>query len=173
MLALLKLSCRSKMKSLERLSWKVIFVCLMTCFCTWTMYPSTAMSKQTSQGGAKLNIVSVKIGTTTVKAHHANTTASRIEGLLGWNSISYDQGMLLDFGREGEYAIHMQGMKFPIDAVWIDSTKTIRFIYENIQPNSGVTYPSLFKCLYCLELKAGFCKKFNVKVGQKVALGVE
>ena len=74
--------------------------------------------------------------------------------------------------RKGEYAIHMQGMKFPIEAVWIDGTKTIRLIYQNIQPNSGVTYPSLFRRMYCLELKAGFCKKYNVKIGSKVVFGL-
>ena len=168
-----RMSCISKMKPLAGLFLKVIFGCLIICFSLGGLYPLKATAEQSSQGGSKLNIIPIKIGTTTVKAHNANTISSRIEGLLGWDSITYEQGMLLDFDREGEYAIHMQGMKFPIDAVWIDGAKTVRLIYQNIQPNSGVTYPSLFKSLYCLELKAGFCKKFSVHVGQKVVFGPE
>lgn len=166
-------SCGSKMNSLTELSRKVVLGCLIICFFHGGLYSPEATSGQTSRSGSKLNIIPLKIGTTTVKAHHANTIASRIEGLLEWDSITYEQGMLLNFDREDEYAIHMQEMKFPIDAVWIDGTKTIRLIYQNIQPNSGVTYPSLFKSLYCLELKAGFCKKFHVNVGDKVVFGSE
>lgn len=98
----------------------------------------------------------------------ANTPESRIQGLLGWNSIDEEQGMLLDFLLDTTSAIHMQGMKFPIDAIWVDSKGEIKLIYEEIQPNSGLVYPSMVPCRYCLEVKAGFCRKFGVNTGQKI-----
>ena len=173
MQALHQMSRSSNTQPQAELFWKVVFGCLLICLSMTGQDLLEAAPEQEMQGGSKLNVIPIQIGATTIKAHHANTIASRIEGLLGWDTITYEQGMLLDFDREGEYAIHMQGMKFPIDAVWIDRAKTIRLIYQNIQPNSGVTYPSLFKSIYCLGLKAGFCKKFNVEVGQKVVMSSE
>ena len=118
-----------------------------------------------------LRSMRVTLGNQTIVAKVADSDSSRIEGLLGWTNITDETGMLLDFIFEGNYAIHMQGMKFPIDAVWIDSKGAIRLIYDDIQPNSGQVYPSMFPCRYCLEIKAGFCKKFGVKIGQKVSFG--
>jgi uncharacterized membrane protein (UPF0127 family) len=119
----------------------------------------------------KLSTMPVTLGAKTVTAVVANDDRSRREGLLTWDSITEDQGMLLDFVLPAEYAIHMQGMKFPIDAVWIDVNGVIKLIYEDIRPNSRQIYYSLFPCRYCLELKAGFCKKYGVKIGQTVVFG--
>ncbi len=115
--------------------------------------------------------ISITLGNQTIRAVVADADASRREGLLGWSQITEDRGMLLDFAMEGQYAIHMQGMKFPIDAVWIDGKGIIKLVYEDITPNSGLIYPSLFPCRYCLEIKSGFCKKYGIKIGQTVQFG--
>jgi uncharacterized protein len=115
--------------------------------------------------------ISVTLGNQTILAVVAETDASRTKGLLGWSQITEEKGMLLDFAMEGQYAIHMQGMNFPIDAVWIDAKGLIKLIYDNIAPNSGLIYPSMFPCRYCLEIKSGFCKKYGIKIGQTVQFG--
>jgi uncharacterized protein len=131
-----------------------------------------AGSAQSAKAGrTQLSTMPVTLGSKTVTASVANEDWSRIEGLLNWDTITDGQGMLLDFVIPSRYAIHMQGMKFPIDAAWIDENGAIKLIYENIQPNSGRIYPSLFPCRYCLELKAGFCKKYGVAIGQTVVFG--
>ncbi len=113
----------------------------------------------------------ITLGKKTIRAVVANTDPLRIKGLLGWERIDDTTGMLLDFEKEGQYAIHMQGMKFPIDAVWIDRNSVIRMIYAKIKPNSGRVYPSVFPARYCLELNAGFCGRYEVKTGQRVLFG--
>ncbi|MGO9121348.1 MAG: DUF192 domain-containing protein [Desulfomonilaceae bacterium] len=118
-----------------------------------------------------LRSLAMTLGNKTILTKVADNDSSRIQGLLGWTNINDETGMLLDFIFEGNYAIHMQGMKFPIDAIWIDSKGAIRLIYDDIEPNSGQVYPSMFPCRYCLEVKAGFCKKFGVKIGQNVSFG--
>ncbi len=118
-----------------------------------------------------LRSLPITLGSKTILAKVADNDSARIQGLLGWTTINEETGMLLEFPLESNYAIHMQGMKFPIDAIWIDSKGVIRLIYEDIQPNSGQVYPSMFPCRYCLEVKAGFCKKFGVKIGQNVSFG--
>ena len=134
----------------------------------WIVFlnPAMASSAQDSQGDSKM--VSVTVGAKTIRAVVADTESTRIRGLLGWNRITDDTGMLLDFMLEGNYAIHMQGMKFPIDAIWLDSKGVVQWRYEDIQPNAGQIFPSMFPSRYCLEVAAGFCKKFGVKAGDKV-----
>jgi len=118
--------------------------------------------------GPRLKTVSISLNRVTMRAAVADSDPSRRQGLLGWDTITDDLGMLLDFVAPGQYAIHMQGMKFPIDAIWIDPKGDIQVIYEEIPPNSGQIYPSMFPCRYCLEVKAGFCKRNRIKMGQKV-----
>ncbi len=127
-----------------------------------------AMLSAQEAGGAKMQKVPVIVGGKTIRAVLANTNQSRIQGLLGWNSIDEETGMLLDFIVDVDSAIHMQGMKFPIDAIWVDSKGEIRLIYQDIQPDKGLAYPSMVPCRYCLEVKAGFCKKYGVQIGQKI-----
>jgi uncharacterized membrane protein (UPF0127 family) len=122
------------------------------------------------RGGNEVTIP-ITLGGKTIQAVLADEDKSRGRGLLGWENITDEQGMLLDFLREGNYAIHMETMKFAIDAIWIDGTGTIRLIYPEIMPNTGLTYPAMFPCRYCLEVKAGFCKKYGVKIGQQVKFG--
>jgi uncharacterized protein len=118
--------------------------------------------------GEKMQTIPVVVGSKTIRAVLANSPQSRIQGLLGWNSIDEETGMLLDFIVDIDSAVHMEGMKFPIDAIWIDSKGEIKLIYNAIQPNKGIIYPTIVPCRYCLEVKAGFCKKYGIQVGQKI-----
>jgi len=113
----------------------------------------------------------ITVGDKTIQAVVADTHPTRVQGLLGWDAITDEDGMLLDFIVQGPYAIHMRGMKFAIDSIWIDSDGVIKLTYESIPPNTPDIYPSMFPCRYCLEVKAGFCKKYGVKAGQKVRFG--
>jgi hypothetical protein len=124
---------------------------------------------QLAQTSGEQKTVSVTIGKKTLRAVIADRDKTRTEGLLGWNTITDQEGMLLDFSAPGQYAIHMEGMKFPIDAVWIDSKGVIKLIYEKIQPNSGRVYPSIYSSRYCLEVKAGFCGRYGVQEGQTIS----
>ena len=137
------------------------------------MEGSPAQSDSAGGRGEKGRLPQIRISLAgrTIVADVANDDRTRRQGLLGWQSITDERGMLLDFGLEREYAIHMQGMKFPIDALWIDAAGNIKLIYHDIQPNSGLVYPSLLPCTYCLEIKAGFCKRFGVKMGRRIRFG--
>jgi hypothetical protein len=115
-----------------------------------------------------MKTVSIQLNLVTIRAVVADSDPTRIKGLLGWDKITDELGMLLDFVAPRQYAIHMQGMKFPIDAIWIDAAGNIQVVYEDIPPNSGQIYPSMFPCRYCLEVNAGFCKRNQIKMGQKV-----
>ncbi len=126
------------------------------------------MRESTAHNQLDAKRMSLTLGEKTIRAVVADQEKTLLEGLLGWDRITDEEGMLLDFGRSGQYAIHMQGMKFPIDALWIDASGVVKLIYERIQPNSGRIYPSVYSCRYCLEIQAGFCKRYGVKEGDKI-----
>jgi uncharacterized protein len=133
--------------------------------------PPADMSPYAGPSG-KARIVPVSLGKHTVKAVVADTRAGNMKGFLGWESVSDDEGMLLDFGIEGSYSIHMQGMNFPIDAIWADNRAVVNAVYHDIKPNSGLIYPALSPSRYCLEIKAGAAKKAGIKVGDKLEFGI-
>lgn len=144
----------------------------LICFPTVVFSEGKTPASETAVKAMSKATVPITIGAKTIRADVADTEYLLRTGLLGRETISDDEGMLLFFPLPGEYAIHMQGMKFPIDALWIDDKDEIKLIYDSIPPNSGVTYPSLFRCKYCLEVKAGFCKRFGIKAGQTVKFGL-
>ena len=150
---------------------RILVFVLLICIGGPASYSIAAETLPPQSPSQNLRSLSITLGSKTILAKVADNDSSRTQGLLGWSSINEETGMLLEFPFEADYAVHMQGMKFPIDAIWMDSKGVIRLIYEDIQPNSGQVYPSMFPCRYCLEVKAGFCKKFGVKIGQNVSFG--
>lgn len=103
-----------------------------------------------------------------IVAEIADTDQLRVKGLLGKKELKENQAMLLDFIRPGYYAIHMNGMAFPIDAIWMDETGKILNIYENIQPNSPQVFPSAEKARYCLEGPVGSVKRLGAVIGARL-----
>ena len=145
---------------------------LLVLTAAWPMFRFIDKAEGQTSPNSELQTIPITLGNRTIHAVVADTDESRIRGLLGWERITEGLGMLVDFETQAKYAIHMQGMKFPIDAVWIDRKGEIKLIYQSIVPNSGLIYPSMFPARYCLEIKAGFCKKYGIKTGQSVQFGV-
>lgn len=125
-----------------------------------------------ADSGGKIRIAPVTVGNLKIRAVAAHTEKGLRKGFLGWERVSDDEGMLLDFVIESSYSIHMQGMKFPIDAIWADKLGVVNAVYHDIKPNSGVNYPSLSPSRFCLELKAGSAKKSGLRVGDKLEIGI-
>jgi hypothetical protein len=113
---------------------------------------------------------SVKIGNATVNAEVADTFARQIRGLMFRKSLDENDGMLFTFSSEGYQGIWMMNMSFPIDIIWINSTKGVVSIQKNAQPctlTSCPTYKPSGPAMFVLEVNAGFCGKHNIKVGSK------
>lgn len=82
----------------------------------------------------------------------------RLKGLLGRKEIVEGEGIIL-------YpcsSIHCYGMKFSIDAFFLDKNRRIIYIYENMKPN---TYKAIKGSKYVVELKAGIALQYGIKVG--------
>jgi uncharacterized membrane protein (UPF0127 family) len=105
----------------------------------------------------------------------ASDSKAKAKGLAGRPCIPADQGMLFDFGKEGQYAFWMKGMNFPIDIVWISSNHRIAAIEPNILPSTYHSANPYFEndpqhpARYVLEIKANQAAQMNLDLGQPVS----
>lgn len=104
-----------------------------------------------------------------IKTRTTNTNFELVKGLM----FKRRGRLLLDFGKECKPGIWMLFMKFPLDLIFLDSSGKIVDIIENVKPFSlnpktwKIYYPRK-NCRYCLEVEAGFVKKFKIEVGKKI-----
>jgi len=78
--------------------------------------------------------------------------------------------MLFVFDRPGPYGIWMKDMRFPIDILWLDSSKQVVSIKRRAEPSS---YPDIFTpeadAEYVLEISAGFAGEHDLKIGNQIS----
>ena len=96
------------------------------------------------------------------------------KGLSERGSLPANQGMLFVFPTKGDYPFWMQGMKFPLDIIFINDNKIVT-IHEEIPaplyPNENLqVYRSKTPADKVLELNAGSVNKFKMKVGDEVII---
>lgn len=74
---------------------------------------------------------------------------SRLKGLLGRSHLDPDEGLLLFPCK----AVHMWGMRFPLDVAFLDASGCVIATYQNLKPGQRTKLHRLAQ--YALELPAG------------------
>ncbi len=97
----------------------------------------------------------------------ANTFFSRLKGLLGSPPLQLGEGLLL----VGEKSIHTFLMAFPIDVVYISSSKTVIRLDHALVPNRIGKYVSA--SAYILELPAGMIDRTDTTIGDQLTFSIE
>lgn len=114
----------------------------------------------------------VKIKNITLIADIAKTPDQQSKGLSIKNFLNENEGMLFPFKSPGKYSFWMNGMKFPIDIIWINTNNTIVHIEKNLSPCLMFficpSYTPDKDSLYVLEVAANFTNKYDVSIGTKV-----
>lgn len=93
----------------------------------------------------------------------ADTFWSRLRGLLGRRELHADESLLLSPAS----SIHMFFMRFPIDAVFLDSDLTVLATREALRP---WRLASCRGARSVLELPAGACKRLSIRPGDRLEL---
>ena len=99
--------------------------------------------------------------------HHAavaRTPWSRIKGLLGRTGLQDDEALILPHCR----SIHMLGMRFPIDAVFVDRTWRVVALRKRLMP--GRIVPPVWKAWAVVEAAAGTIERAGLLVGDQLQL---
>ena len=91
----------------------------------------------------------------------ATSFFKRLKGLLGTDSLDEDAGLFLSPCK----SIHMFGMKYAIDAVFLDKELKVAELVERLEP--GAVSGHYGDAHSCLELKAGMIEKLKISVGNQ------
>ena len=94
----------------------------------------------------------------------ARSFLQRFVGLLAHRRLAQDQGMLLMPGG----SIHTLGMRFPIDAVFLDAQFQILRIAARLHPHRVATAPRGTR--FVLEVAAGRADACSLQCGQQLVL---
>ena len=94
----------------------------------------------------------------------ANTFMGRLKGLLGTNHLPSDTGLLL----EPCNRIHTWGMKYAIDALFLDQDNQVVHLVVDLAPNKWGAGCS--QAVKVLELQAGQVKTRGIEVGDVINL---
>jgi len=101
----------------------------------------------------------------------AATSQQHSRGLMYRTELEPNEGMLFQFSREGFYSFWMKNMRIPIDIIWINKSKRIVFIKENVKPCVQNSCPRIMpqeKAFYVLEVQAGTVKRTGLTIGDSV-----
>ncbi len=102
-----------------------------------------------------------------VTAELAVNEEDRARGLMFRQTLNTDEGMLFVFQKDEYNSFWMKNTLIPLDMVWLDSSRRVIFIAENVPPCKAEPCPSYGPDLpsrYVLELKAGKAREIGLKV---------
>lgn len=112
-----------------------------------------------------------RVGTICYDLEKADTNESRIRGLSGREVLAENAGMLFVFDSDGEQCMWMKDTLISLDMIWLDSSKRVIKIEENITPD---TFPTAFcppsPARYVIELNQGEIKKNRILAGDTIDL---
>lgn len=108
-----------------------------------------------------------------IKVEIANTPESRMKGLSGREKLGKDEGMFFIMDDKRYHTFWMDGMKFPIDVIWIADNKVVDLTKNAPIPIEGENIP-VFKPAVevdkVLEVNAGYIDANNIQLGDEVGI---
>lgn len=99
----------------------------------------------------------------------ATNDQERAQGLMYRKSMLDTQGMLFIFPHAEEQSFWMKDTYISLDIVYLDEKKEIVSVQKYTTPLSEESLPSFKKAQYVLEVNAGFCDKYHIAYGDKIA----
>jgi uncharacterized membrane protein (UPF0127 family) len=113
----------------------------------------------------------VQFNAVRVQAEVAATPSARSQGLSGRESLASDAGMLFVFEQPGPHAFWMQGMRFPIDIIWINHGQVVDVALNVPVPDGQppLYTPNQF-ATQVLEVNAGWVAAHHITIGSSVTI---
>ena len=105
----------------------------------------------------------------TIDIEIADTESERTIGLMHRRSMPDTQGMLFIFDEEEQRSFWMRNTLIGLDIIYIRANGEIESIAKYTVPMSERSVPSKGPATYVLEVIEGFCDRYGVKEGDKVA----
>lgn len=124
-------------------------------------------------GAERLHIIKILRGInqiTEVRAEVANTPMERSRGLMFREELSEGRGMWFIFDTDVSGPFTMQNTYIALDMIFVDNNLEIVSISKNAAPLSKKLIYSKKPYRYVLEVPAGFTKKYDIKLKDKVRM---
>ncbi len=106
----------------------------------------------------------ITINNKTIEAEVCNSLLSKAKGLM-FSFSSKPRPLLFIFSKEEIYSLHMLFVFFPIDVLFLDSSKRIVELKNNFLPFTF--YKPKNKARYIIELPKGSITKYHLNQGMK------
>lgn len=108
-----------------------------------------------------------------VRVELATDDVLRAQGLMYRDHLRPGTGMLFMFNRDEEHAFWMRNTRIPLDMIWIDSSRRVIGIRENVPPCIVQNCPSYspgegILSRYVLEVAGGVAREHGLKVGDQL-----
>ncbi|MCK4664533.1 MAG: DUF192 domain-containing protein [Bacteroidales bacterium] len=98
----------------------------------------------------------------------ADNPNKRDRGLMFRRSMPDSAGMFFIFDKAERQSFWMKNTIISLDIIYVNENYDIVNIYENTKPYSLKSLHSIEYAKYVVEVNAGFCKKFSIKIGDKI-----
>ncbi len=98
------------------------------------------------------------------KVFVAKSFLDRLKGLMGTPPLQAGEGFLLP----GCMGIHMFGMSYPIDVIYLNKSSEVIALLENLKPNSFG--PVKFNSCAVLEFAVGTIRRSKTQLGDQLAI---
>ena len=103
-----------------------------------------------------------KVCNISLQAEFADTFLSRLIGLLGRTTVGEEEGIILSPCN----SIHTIGMRFPIDAIFLDQNNKVCHLIINM--NRFKISPIVKNASKVIEIQSGKIKKLNVQMNDEL-----
>ena len=104
-----------------------------------------------------------------IEAEVADTPEKLLFGLAFQDALPPNGGMIYIFESTGSHRVTTKEYRFPIDLIWVDESRHIVSIDENVPPCRNETCPwhgsPSPSVRYLIQTAAGFAKQAGVEVG--------
>jgi len=99
----------------------------------------------------------------------ADTEPLRNRGLMYRRQMELGHGMLFIFPDEDFRSFWMKNTYLPLDIIYLNAQKKIIRIHENVATLNEQSIPSDAPAQYVVEVIAGFCAIYNIRVGDAIS----
>ena len=148
----------------------LVFICVASCKQEAKKTIKTQEVTFTKEG--ELAIRNDSLDTVLVKMdiEIAETDYETQTGLMYRKGMEDNQGMLFVFPDEAMHSFYMKNTEFPLDLIFIKADSTIASFQENAQPFNEMGLSSKVPVQFVLEVNAGNTEKWDLEIGDKVAI---
>lgn len=163
---------RSSSRSGSPYALAVFFVlCLSLLAALLLAFSAAAQEQGAPQTGLRSEALSItaadgKVHDFTVEI--ADTVETRARGLMFYESLAADAGMLFDYHADREVVFWMKNTLVSLDMLFIARDGRIASIAENTEPLSEALVPSNAVVRFVLEVPAGTSARLGIAPGDRV-----